>query len=160
MTMSNVNLLLSYLSDGAIKYEDACRRLQQSGKLTLGVSPGEVISLALERGRIATFNDGNKTWIRRPAPFVHLERGSDRDSGVEYLAYSAKNDRGVCSQRLAIQPHPDQQIEVQWPDGTVTVETVAPQAYGAIPGLHIAHRGVRAWIPLDSPGLKVRADAF
>jgi hypothetical protein len=172
MTRSPVRAaLLTYLEDGARTVEDCRTALRKSGALGFGVEADDVISALVLTGQIVTFSDGAKAWARKGADFVQLQRGNDW--GVEYLAYVAL-ENGSANARRAIPAVEGETVEVRWPDGSITNETITMRSFhftvsdhghesrgtSVVPGVLIVSRGISAWVPLDEKGLKVRADAF
>lgn len=169
--MKTIDVLLDILKNGAVQCDDVFKKLVKSQALGFGVEPEDVVSAALISGKISTFSDGGKSWARIAPPFVALERGNDW--GVNFLAYKAKDERGNDWIKNAVVAHDGQTLDVKWPDGTITICEIVLHvkdngggrpwdqlATESIPGVMIMFHGVSAWVPLDTPGLKVRADAL
>jgi hypothetical protein len=57
-----------------------------------------------------------------PDPFVRLRRGDDW--GSIYFALEPKNDRGFCDHRRGIVTFGSDDVEVRWPTGDITNESI------------------------------------
>lgn len=157
---SSRGLLLEILKQGALKIDEVERRIYaRRDVLGFGVEAEDIISAAVAEGIVVAISDGGKTYLRIPAPFVKLERVYH---DIEYLTYKAEADFLNGYQRFGIKPTEGQIAEIRWADGTITNETIVQEAnnFRRIPGFHALIRGVKVWVPLDHPGIKVRADAF
>ncbi len=104
--------------------------------------------------------------------FVQLRRGSDW--GTEYLSYDPLDSSNRASASRGIVTREGQEVEVSWPDQSITVEKLTHRSFRAqvgdmghtysvsfdLPGVVLSTRGISTWTPLDTLDLKVRANAF
>lgn len=128
--------LLSLLETGSLKYDVVCQRLKASRVLGFGLEPEEVISSAVLKGLVFVHPDGKETWVHKAEPFKKL---------------SFERTQEIFSFKEG------QQIEVRWPDGSITVECIHTKGGPHMLGVEVAYRGFHTWVQLPGSELAIRA---
>jgi hypothetical protein len=127
--------LLSLLENGSLKYDVVCQRLKASRVLGFGLEPEEVISSAVLKGLVFVHPDGKETWVHKAEPFKKLSF----ERTQEILSFKE-----------------GQQIDVKWPDGSITVEHIRTKGGPHMLGIDIVCRGFQTWVQLPGAELAVR----